>query len=130
MEAVATVAWTRAEIEEALAALGESSTVRGKKKALETLTKARSKVGAKDNVKAHVTIRFSEKPAALLAEVLQARPTPAARSALSRLEKAALQAVSGGRRSKGNATTNLSNVKADARDRRVRHVTGRSRPAR
>jgi hypothetical protein len=129
VEAVATVAWTRGEIDEALAAVAASSTVRGRKKAVETLTKARAKVGGKDNARAHVTIRFGEKPAALVAEVLRGRPSPAARSAMRSLEQAALQAARGARRARSNDTT-LSNVKADTRDQRVRHVSGRPRPAR
>jgi hypothetical protein len=129
VEAIATVAWTRAEIDEALAAVGESSAVRGKKKALETLTKARSKISGKENAKARVTIRLSEKPAALVVEVLRGRSSPAARSAVRRLEEAALQAVRGARRVK-RAETTLSNVKAETRDHRARHVTGRPRPAR
>ena len=128
MDAVATVAWSRAEIDEALAAVGESSTV-GEEKAVETLTKARSRIDEKDNAKARVTIRFSEKPAAVVVEALRGRSSPAARSAVRRLEEAALQAVRGARRVKKDETT-LSNVKADTRDHRARHVTGRQRPAR
>ncbi|HEY4348341.1 MAG TPA: hypothetical protein VGM80_12195 [Gaiellaceae bacterium] len=47
MEAIATVSWTPAEVDEALAAEGESSALRGEKKALETLTKARSRIDGK-----------------------------------------------------------------------------------
>jgi hypothetical protein len=127
--AAATVNWTRAEIDEALDAVSASATVRGRKRALEELNRARAKVAVKDNPKAPVTIRFGERPAALIAEVLQGRPSPVARSALCRLEEAALHAVRGARKAKRNEVT-LSNVKADTRDHRVRHVSGRPRPAR
>lgn len=127
--AAATVNWTRAEIDEVLDAVSASSTVRGRKKALETLKQARAKVAAKDNPKARVTIRLGERPAALIAEVLQGRSSPPARSALRRLEEAAIQAVRGARRAKRDEVT-LSNVKAETRDHRVRHVTGRPRSAR
>lgn len=103
--------------------------VRGRKKALEELTKARSKAEAKDNPKARIAIRLGERPAALIAEVLQGRPSPAARSALRRLEEAAIHAARGARRAKKDEV-NLSNVKADTRDHSVRHVSGRPRPAR
>lgn len=125
--AAATVNWTRVEIDEVLAAVSASSTVRGRKKALEELNRARAK--AKDNPKARVTIRLGERPAALIAEVLQGRSAPAAQSALRRLEAAALQAVRGARKAKRDEVT-LGNVKADTRDHRVRHVTGRPRSAR
>jgi hypothetical protein len=84
--AAATVAWTLAEIDEALCAVTASSTVGGRKKALETLTEARAKIEAKDNRKARVTIRLGERPAALVAEVLQGarRPRPGARCGGSR----------------------------------------------
>ena len=82
--AAATVAWTLAEIDEVLGAVTASSIVGGRKKALETLTEARAKIEAKGNPKARVTIRFGERPAALVAEVLQGRSSPAARSALRR----------------------------------------------
>ena len=127
--AAATVNWNRAEIDEALEAVSASATVRGRKKALEELNHARAKVATKDNPKARVTIRFGERPAALIAEVLQGRSSPVARSALRRLEEAALHAVRGARKAKRNEVT-LSNVKADTRDHRVRHVSGRPRPAR
>jgi hypothetical protein len=78
--AAATVAWTLAEIDEVLGAVTASSTVGERKKALETLTEARAKIEAKDNPKARVTIRLGERPAALVAEVLQGRSSPAARS--------------------------------------------------
>ena len=127
--AAATVNWNRAEIEEALAAVAASSTVRGRKKAFEELNRARAKVATKENPKARVVIRFGERPAALLAEVLQGRSSPAAKSALRRLEDAALQAVRGARRATRNDVA-LSNIKADTRDHRVRHVSGRPRSAR
>jgi hypothetical protein len=44
--AAATVAWTLAEIDEVLGAVTASSTVGGRKKALETLTEARVKIEA------------------------------------------------------------------------------------
>jgi hypothetical protein len=75
--AAATVAWTLAEIDEVLGAVTASSTVGGRKKALETLSEARAKIEAKDNPKARVTIRLGERPAALVAEVLQGRSSPA-----------------------------------------------------
>lgn len=127
--AAATVAWTLAEIDEVLGAVTASSTVGGRKKALETLTEARAKIDAKDNPKARVTIRFGERPAALVAEVLQGRSSPPARSALRRLEQAAVQAARGARHATRNEVS-LSNMKADTRDQRVRHVSGRPRPAR
>jgi hypothetical protein len=68
-----------------------------------------------------MTIRFGERPAALIAEVLQGRSSPAARSAMRLLEEAAIQAVRGARRAQRNEI-NLSNVKADTRDHSVRHV--------
>jgi hypothetical protein len=76
-----------------------------------------------------VAIRLGERPAALIAEALQGRTSPAARSALRRLEDAALQALRGARKAKRNEVT-LGNVKADTRDQRVRHVSGRPRSAR
>jgi hypothetical protein len=81
--AAATVAWTLAEIDEVLGAVNASSTVGGRKEALETLTEARAKIEAKDNPKARVTIRLGERPAALVGsrgnEVVSAtsRPTRA-----------------------------------------------------
>lgn len=127
--AAAKVNWTRAEIVEVLSAVTASSTVRGRKKALETLNQARAKVAAMDNPKARVTIRFGERPAALVAEALQGRSAAAGRSALKRLEEAAVQAVRGARKAARNEVT-LGNVKADTRDHRVRHVSGRPRSAR
>ena len=127
--AAATVAWTRAEIDEALGAVVASRAVRGKKKAVETLTKAQLQVQEKKNPKARVTIRFGEKPAAHVAAALRRRSSPEARSALRRLEDAALRAVRSARRSKQHETS-LSNIKADTRDRRAQHVTGRPRPTR
>lgn len=127
--AAATVNWTRVEIDEALAAVASSSTERGRKKAVETLTKARAKAHGKDSVNARVTIRFGERPAALIAEVLQGRSSPAARSALRGLEEAAMQAVRGAKRTARNEVS-LNNVKAETRDHRVRHVSGRPRSAR
>jgi hypothetical protein len=126
----ATVNWTRAEIDEVLDAVSASSTVRGRTKAMETLNQARAKIEAKENPKARVTIRFGERPAALVAEVLRGRSSSSeARSALRRLEGAAIQAVRGARRAKRDEVT-LSNVKAETRDHRARHVTGRPRSAR
>lgn len=125
----ATVNWTRAEIDEVLDAVSASSTVRGRKKALETLSQARAKIEAKENPKARVMIRFGERPAALVAEVLHGRSSSDAQSALRRLEGAAIQAVRGARRAKRDEVT-LSNVKAETRDHRARHVTGRPRSAR
>jgi hypothetical protein len=75
--AAATVNWTRAEIDEVLDAVTASSIVRGRKKALEVLNRARAKIAAKANPKARATIRFGERPAALIADVLQGRPSPA-----------------------------------------------------
>jgi hypothetical protein len=127
--AALTVNWTRAEIDEVRAAVSSSSTVRGRKKALETLSAALHKFESRDNPKARVTIRFGERPAGLLGEVLQRRSSPAAQSALRQLEAAALEAVRGARKAKRNDVT-LTNVKADTRDHRVRHVSGRARPPR
>jgi hypothetical protein len=127
--AAATVNWTQAEIEEVVDAVSASSIVRGRKKALEELNRARARTAANENPKTRMTIRFGERPAALIAEVLQGRSSPAARSALRLLEEAAIQAVRGARRAKRNEI-NLSNVKADTRDRSVRHVSGRPRSAR
>jgi hypothetical protein len=87
--------WTPAEIDEVLDAVTASSIVRGRKKALEELNRARAKIATKANPRARATIRFGERPAALIAEVLQGRSSPAARSALRQLEEAALHAVRG-----------------------------------
>jgi hypothetical protein len=125
----ATVSWTPAEIDEVLNAVSASSTVRGRKKALETLNQARAKIEAKENPKARVTIRFGERPAAFVAEALHGRSSSEARSALRRLEEAAIQAVRGARRAKRDEVT-LNNIKAETRDHRARHVTGRPRSAR
>ena len=93
--AAATVNWTQAEIEEVLDAVSASSIGRGRKKALEELNRAQAKIAANENPKARMTIRFGERPAALIAEVLQGRSSPAARSAMRLLEEAAIQAVHG-----------------------------------
>jgi hypothetical protein len=127
--AAATVNWTRAEIAEVLAAVSTSPTVRGRKKALEELSRARVKPAGKDSPTARVTIVVGERPAALIAEALQGRASPAAKSALRRLEQAALHTARAAREAKRDGVT-LGNVKADTRDHRVRHVTGQPRSAR
>ena len=63
---------------------------------------------------AWVAITIGEGPAALIAEVLEGRSTPAARSTLRRLEQAAVQAVRGARKAKRDEVT-PSNLKAEHR---------------
>jgi hypothetical protein len=78
---------------------------------------------------ARISLWLDEKPVSLIASVLACADAPAMRSAQRELEAAALDAIRDTRCTKRNEV-GLSNSKADTRDQRVRHVTGRQRSAR
>jgi hypothetical protein len=123
------VNWSRSEVEAVLSAVRAAPDGRGKKSALSQLEGAERRLAEKVNPKAHVSLYFGEKPLALLGSLLAKDRDPRRKKALETLQRAALQT----RRSAGKAAatkTNLHNPLADTRDQRVRHVTGRPRPAR
>jgi hypothetical protein len=121
------VNWSRQEVAAALKAVRSASeTLAGRKQALQQLVRAERKLSEKPNPKARVVLNFGERPIGLLRVVLLESPDPAAHSALGRLQK-----VVKNRSSPPERTADLlHNPLSDARDHRVRHVTGRPRPAR
>lgn len=126
---MAIVNWTRTEMGEVLDAVFSSLTVCGRKNALGTLNQAWEKIEANDKPIGCVTIRPGKSRAAFAAEALHARSASAARSALRWREEAALQVACGTHRP-SRKQINLSNVRADASDQCVCHVSSQSRSAR
>ena len=128
--AVVHVNWSQAEIVGALAAArGANPRLSGRKQALEQLERAERKLAGKPNSKARVALHFGERPLGLLGTVLSQSVDPAAKSALTSLQKAVLEAKKTAKRP-GPKDGSLHNPLADTRDRRARHLTGRPRPAR
>lgn len=128
--AVVHVNWSRSEVAAALEAVRSANAkVGGRKQALEQLGRAERKLLDKANPKARVALHFGERPLSLLGAVLAESADPAAISALTSLEKAALSAKRNATRP-GPQDGPLHNPLADTRDRRARHLTGRPRPIR
>lgn len=115
----------RAELEEAYAALDESTAAHGRKKALDSLARARRRLeGRPDD--ARVTVLLPVKSSEVLADELRGRDTEVSRRALERVEIAELEAS----RRPGRHGANLPGVQPPsirARDQRVRNPGHRAR---
>jgi hypothetical protein len=119
------ISWDRAELDEALAALEASTAAHGRKKAVETLTKARRRLEGRA-VDARVLVLLAQKSAETLADELRARDTEIATRALERLELASLQAS----RRPGRQSSDIPGVKTPnvtTRDQRVHNPGHRAR---
>lgn len=116
------ITWNRAELDEAQAALDASTAAHGRKKALDMLTRARRRLEGKPD-DARVMVLLAEKASEVLAEELRTRDTDISRSALERLDVAALEAS----RRPGRHGANLPGVKTpnvSTRDQRVHNPGG------
>lgn len=126
---VATVNQTRAEPDVMPDAVSWSSTVRPRKKMLETSNQVSASVDT-HNPMSRVTINLGERRTVLVADVLRVRLVlSAARGALRWLKEAALQADAGTRRASQEGI-NPSKVKADNHDHHVRRVSDQPPSAR
>jgi hypothetical protein len=120
------VNWGRDEVAAVLAAVRACDIQRGRKNALWALEDAQRRLALKLNPKAHVSLRFGERPLELIGIVLQHADSTASRAARASLEKAALRSKRSARKA-ASPQTILHNPRSETRDQRIRHVSGRPR---
>lgn len=124
------VHWSRHELAAAIEAVSRASAdQRGYKEASRQLRRGERALARRQDSGARAALDFGEKSLGLLRVALGDSDGPTERSAISSLERAVEDVAA---RSKLSVTGSdlLTNPAADARSRRVRHVTGAQPPTR